>query len=129
MAIMAIVSILAAGCSATHHRDQVRDDGGDRISAGTVQREIRVGMTSAEVAAALGAPNIVTRNNDRQTWIYDKVSTEEVRSSSSLGIFTILVNPTSAASASSTSQRTLTIIVKFDENEKVEDFSYRQSSF
>ena len=35
----------------------------------------------------------------------------------------------SGAGAASTTQRTLTVIVKFDENSKVRDFAYRSSSF
>ena len=34
-----------------------------------------------------------------------------------------------SAGASSTTQRTLTIIIKFDEENKVRDFAYRQSTF
>jgi hypothetical protein len=33
------------------------------------------------------------------------------------------------AGASSSTQRTLTIVIKFDEGNKVRDFAYRQSSF
>jgi hypothetical protein len=35
----------------------------------------------------------------------------------------------SAAGASSTSQRTLTVIIKFDGNHKVRDYAYHSSSF
>jgi hypothetical protein len=35
----------------------------------------------------------------------------------------------SAAGAASTSQRTLTVIIKFDESSRVRDFAYRSSSF
>lgn len=126
------IAPIVASCNldASSHRQRVQDDAGDRISAGTVQREIRKGMTSTDVVSVLGSPNIVTSGEGgRQTWVYDKVATDQVRSSSDLSVFTIIFNPSSSASARSTSQRTLTIIIKFDENEKVDDFSYRQSSF
>jgi outer membrane protein assembly factor BamE (lipoprotein component of BamABCDE complex) len=126
------VLLLFGGCSpdASYHRQQVQDDTGDRITAGTVQREIRKGMTSSEVLSALGSPNIVTSGEGgKQTWVYDKVATEQVQSSSGYTVFTLIFNPSAAAGARSTNQRTLTIIIKFDENEKVEDYSYRQSSF
>ena len=131
-------ALLAAGCSATQHRAEVQDDSIERVSVGTVQREIRVGMPSAEVAAILGAPNIVSTNSERrEVWIWDKISSE-VSYSRSSGVIAGLVVGSSGggagggsknSGASSTSQRTLTVIVKFDDDGLVRDFSYRTSSF
>jgi outer membrane protein assembly factor BamE (lipoprotein component of BamABCDE complex) len=135
-----------SACSAQHHRDAVRDDTGDRISVGTVQREIRVGMSGADVVTALGSPNMVTTDGQRrETWVYDKIATERVYSTSSAGggagagaaggsgsmggVLGLVFGGSSRAGASSASQRTLTIIIKFDEQNLVRDFSYRQSSF
>ena len=125
-------------CSATQHRAEVAEDAAERVTVGTVQREIRVGMPSAEVAAILGAPNIVSTDGDqREVWIWDKVSSEVAYSRSS-GVAAGLVIGSSGggagvgskdAGASRASQRTLTVIVKFDEAGLVRDFSYRTSSF
>ena len=125
-------------CSAIQHRAEVGDDTADRVTVGTVQREIRVGMPSAEVAAILGAPNIVSTDGDRrEVWIWDKISSEAAYSRSS-GVAAGLVIGGSGggagvgskdAGASRASQRTLTVIVKFDEAGLVRDFSYRTSSF
>ena len=80
--LFAIISV--AGCTAGYHRDAARDDTKDRISVGTVQREIRVGMSGADVISALGAPNMVTTDAQRrETWVYDKIATERVYSGSS----------------------------------------------
>jgi hypothetical protein len=50
---------------------------------GTVQREIRVGMSGAEVITVLGPPNIVTTDAERrEVWTYDRIATETVYSSS-----------------------------------------------
>ena len=131
-------TLLVVGCSATQHRSEVQDDSADRITVGTVQREIRVGMTSAEVASILGAPNIVSTDAERrEVWIWDKISSE-VSYSRSSGVIAGLVIGSSGggagggsknAGAASSSQRTLTVIVKFDESDRVRDFSYRTSSF
>jgi len=125
-------------CSATQHRAEVQDDATDRVTVGTVQREIRVGIPSSEVAAILGAPNIVSTDGDRrEVWIWDKISSE-VSYSRSSGVVAGLVIGSSGggagvgskgAGASRASQRTLTVIVKFDEAGLVRDFSYRTSSF
>jgi len=121
---------LIAGCATSAHVAQVQNDSADRVSVGTVQREIKIGMSSADVATALGAPNMVTTDGQRQeVWVYDRVSSE-VRSSSSSGFGSlVLLGGESSSGAVVHSQRTLTIIVKFDQDQRVRDFAYRQSSF
>ena len=136
--LVALVAVTLGACSATQHRAEVQDDSVDRVTVGTVQREIRVGMPSSEVAAILGAPNIVSTDAERRgVWIYDKISTD-VSYSRSSGVVAGLVVGSSGgglgagsknAGASSSSQRTLTIIIKFDDIGEVRDFSYRTSSF
>ena len=49
------LSVILVGCAtAGDHRREVQDDTGDRLTVGTVQKEIRVGMSGAEVAEVLG---------------------------------------------------------------------------
>ena len=130
--------ILLGACSATQHRAEVQDDSIDRVTVGTVQREITVGMSTAQVAAILGAPNIVSTDAERrEVWIWDKISTNVAYSRSSGVIAGLVVGGDGGgaaagsknAGAASSSQRTLTIIVKFDDAGFVRDFSYRTSSF
>ena len=94
-------------------------------------REIRVGMSGADVVASLGSPNMVTTDERRrETWVYDKISTETVYSSSSGGVNALfLAGVSGRAGAAQTTQKTLTIIIKYDEASQVRDFSYRSSSF
>jgi outer membrane protein assembly factor BamE (lipoprotein component of BamABCDE complex) len=144
-----LVVLLVASClsPARHSADvQAGRDAGDRLTVGKVQREIREGMTNAEVAEVLGSPNMVTTDEKRrEVWVYDRIATESVYSTSSGGVSTLILGGTAGGSglvgggggagysratgASSTSQRTLTIIIKFDENHRVRDFAYRSSSF
>ena len=119
--------ILISCAPATYHKQQVRDDIGDRITVGKVQREIKVGMTSAQVIEILGSPNVVTTDEERrEVWVYDKIATEVVYSESGAGLkfFT-----SGQAGAAAQSQRTLTIVIKFDIEGKVRDFAYHTSSF
>ncbi|MDR0933534.1 MAG: hypothetical protein LBM56_00375, partial [Burkholderiaceae bacterium] len=68
---------LVGACTASWHKQQVQDDSTDRVTVGAVQKEIRIGMSGAEVAAALGSPNIVTTDEERrEVWIYDKIATD-----------------------------------------------------
>lgn len=137
------VVFLAAGCQTTaFHRAQVQDNSTDRISVGTVQKEVRVGMSGAEVAQVLGSPNIVSTDEQRrEVWIYDKIATDHAYSTSSGGISALILGFGSSAAggggagfnassgASSTSQRTLTVIIKFGADHKVRDFAYHTSRF
>ena len=116
------------GCaSASYHRGQLRDDAGDRLTVGSVQREIKIGMSSAEVAEVLGAPNIVSTDEQRrEVWIYDKMATEVVYSESRSGLKFFTSGQSGGASKT---QRTLTVIIKFDNEGKVRDFAYHTSKF
>lgn len=127
---MVAMTFLAGCMSAAEHRAAVQDQSGDRVTVGTVQREIKVGMTNADVIAVLGAPNMVTTDEQRrEQWVYDKVATDSATSSSFGGATILILGAHRSAGASSSSQRTLTIVIKFDEQQRVRDFAYRSSSF
>lgn len=134
-ATMTILVIFCAaffsGCVASRHAADTQEGlQGDKITVGTVQKEIKKGMSGAEVAAALGSPNIVsTDEQGREVWIYDKISTDRVQSESSGYGTLILFGYRGSAGSSSTSQQTLTIIIKFDNDKKVRDFAYHTSRF
>ncbi|MBN1929149.1 MAG: hypothetical protein JW764_06370 [Chlorobiaceae bacterium] len=115
-------SMFGSGCSASHHAKETQSAlQGDRVTVGTVQKEIRKGMSGAEVSMALGSPNIVSTDEaGREVWIYDKISSNVVYSTGGFFINT---------GSKSTSQQTLTIVIKFDELKKVRDFAYHTSRF
>jgi outer membrane protein assembly factor BamE (lipoprotein component of BamABCDE complex) len=103
---------------------------GDRLTVGKVQGEIRVGLDAAKVAEILGSPNIVTTDEQRrEVWIYDKVSTDRVDTAKSAYGGLIILGGSTGTSSSSQRQRTLTIIIKFDEEKKVRDFAYNYTQF
>ena len=138
-----IFLVALSGCmTAAEHRAAVQDDGADKLTVGKVQREIRVGMAGADVAQVLGSPNIVSTDEEhREVWIYDKIATDNAYSTSRGGVSALIlgvggsalgaVAPSygSSAGASSTSQRTLTVIIKFGKDGRVRDFAYHTSRF
>ncbi len=128
---LVFVGMAVASCmDAQQHQAAVANTDADRVTVGTVQREIKVGMSGADVIAVLGSPNVVTSDElRRESWVYDKISTVSTRSGSSAGAWILILSADQASSARSTTQRTLTIVIKFDENKLVRDFAYRQSSF
>jgi len=83
------MAFMAAGCSTADHMNSVNTAQGRNtpLTVGTVQREIRVGMASADVVGTLGSPNMVTTDDERrENWVYDRVSTDTAYSSSSAGV-------------------------------------------
>ncbi len=132
IAALVLAGTLALGACRTveDNRRDTADTRGRELTAGLVKREITKGMSGAAVAEALGSPNIVTKDADeRETWVYDKIATEASYSQSQNGLFLILGGFSNQSGAASTTQRTLTVVIKFDKNDKVESFTYHQSKF
>lgn len=141
--VAALAVTLLSGCmTAGQHREAVQDDSADRMTVGKVQREIRVGMSGADVAQALGSPNIVSTDEQRrEVWIYDKIATDTAYSTSSGGVSALILGwggsvaggaapgYSQGSGAASKSQRTLTVIIKFDDDKRVRDFAYHTSRF
>ncbi|UVT16654.1 MAG: hypothetical protein H8K04_03585 [Nitrospira sp.] len=124
--ILSLCLIMATiGCGG--NKAEIKED---RLTVGKVQGEVKVGMPASQVAELLGSPNIVTTDEKRrEVWIYDKVSTDRVDTASSSFASIIILGTTSRDSSSSQRQRTLTIIIKYDEEKKVRDFAYNSTQF
>jgi outer membrane protein assembly factor BamE (lipoprotein component of BamABCDE complex) len=142
LAALAAASLSLSGCvSASQHRAAVEDTSTDRLTVGAVQNEIRPGMSGADVVLALGAPNIVTTDEQRrEVWVYDKIASEVVSSAGGLSFSPLILATGSiigagtgtvsqSAGATARSDRTLTIIIKFDEQKRVRDYAYHASQF
>lgn len=105
-------------------------DPAQNLTVGTVQKEIRLGMTGADVASVLGSPNIVSTDAERrEVWIYDKVATDYVSTSANGWVFALVAGGSKSSRSASRTQRTLTIVIKFDDDKLVRDFAYHTSKF
>ena len=138
-----LLSLVISGCqSVQSHVRGVRDDTGERLTVGKVQAEIKTGMSGSQVIEVLGSPNIVTTDEERrEVWVYDKFRTETITSQSSAGGSILILgligdfvgggsgSGNSSSGATSKTQKTMTVIIKFDNDKKVRDFAYHQSSF
>lgn len=141
--VLIVATATTLGCtSAVQHRADVQDSAADRFTVGTVQKEIHLGMSGAQVATVLGSPNIVSTDADRdEVWIYDKIATDVAYSNSRSGSLGLIFGPvgsggaggvgaaSQSAGARSTSQRTLTVVINFDSDKRVKDFAYHTSRF
>lgn len=99
------------------------------MTLGVAQKNIKIGASQDEVALAMGSPNIVTVDADgKETWVYDKVSSITSYNSSGFNTGIILVNYGKGKNNAQSSQKTLTIVLKFTDK-KVSSFKYHMSSF
>jgi outer membrane protein assembly factor BamE (lipoprotein component of BamABCDE complex) len=128
-----VVAAGLAGCTTTtaaQHQQQLGSTSERELTVGVVQKEIHAGMSGDEVVSTLGSPNIVTRDAaGQETWVYDKIASEASYSQSQAYNTVLLLGTSSAAGASSTSQKTLTVVIKFGGDQRVESFSYHASRF
>lgn len=100
------------------------------FTLGAVQMKIHRGMSDGDVAEALGAPNIVTKDSDGYvTWIYDKVGTEISYEEKGGGFWLFIIGSSKVRGNTQTNQRTLTAVVKFDANSRVDNITYHSSTF
>lgn len=133
----ACVLTLGGCANVADHRQTLKDSSEQKLTLGTAQRTIKVGMSQAEVASALGSPNMVTKDKSGvETWIYDKFSTDLAYSTSAGGVAGLVIGSngaglgsvSQASGATNRTQRTLTIIIKF-ENVAVKEFTYNSTAF
>jgi len=136
------IFLVLNGCAnVADHRKALDDSSEQKLTLGVAQKEIKPGMSQADVAKALGSPNMVTKDKDGiETWIYDKVSTDYAYSTSTGGISSLIIgwggsvaggaggSSSRSSGASSRTQRTLTIIIKFSDS-VVKEFTYNATSF
>jgi hypothetical protein len=138
--VLALLALVSAGAVAEDAK--AANDSSRAFTLGLVQKELRPGLGQADVAERIGSPNIVTRDPDgREAWVYDKVASEVEVSSGSVG----LGGMGSGASGSfagflglragkrsekaKSSQKTLTVVVRFSAEGVVESYTWHNSRF
>jgi len=97
------------------------------LTAGMVKTTIIKGETiQNDILEVFGAPNIITKNKSGdEVWTYEKMSVE----SGSSEVFGTVIIVSGKGSRTSSSSRTFTLMIEFDDNDVVKDYSYRTSSF
>jgi len=137
--VVVAVGVVPAGAG---DRAKAKETPSSVFTLGVVQKELRPGLSQADVAERLGAPNILTRDGEgREAWVYDKVSSEAEASSGSIGIAgggmgvgsTVMglfgINASKRSDKARSSQRTLTVVVRFSAAGTVETFTWHDSRF
>jgi hypothetical protein len=140
---VALVAVAVGVVPATAgERGKPKNGASREFTLGLVQKELRAGLSQADVAERLGAPNIVARDADgREAWVYDKVSSEVDVSGSSLGLGGLGSGAGSSVGGllgiaagkrserAKSSQKTLTVVIRFSAAGAVESFTWHDSRF
>lgn len=94
------------------------------LTVGVVKTKIKKGETNqTEILQLFGAPNLITKNkSDNEVWSYNRMSSVEK------GGYTYFATWDGRASQSSSTQ-SFDLIITFDNNEIVLDYSVISSSF
>lgn len=140
---VAVVLVALAGVSGAEPAEkEAKRVAGGEFTLGIVQKGLREGLSQADVAERLGSPNIVTRDAaGREAWVYDKVATEVESSSrhvglggfgsaagtSTLGLLGLGAGARSEKAKSS--QKTLTVVIRFAADGTVASFTFHQTRF
>ena len=102
----------------------------EEFTLGMVQQHIHTGMHQSEVVACLGAPNMVTKCAEGQeTWTYDKISQTTKETYNKKWYFFFLFGKRKGCKKTEKSEKTITVVLNFDQNCCLETFMYKSSSF
>lgn len=117
------VVFLISGCATSGFKEMSNTN----LTAGKVKMEIKKGITTqAEILQIFGSPNILTKNryND-EVWNYSRMSYESAYGSDSGGF--IFWGGSRALSSATT--KSFDLIIIFDKNDIVKDYSIIAASF
>lgn len=109
------------------------------LTFGMVKKNLVKGQTTqAEIINLFGAPNIMTKNKSgEEVWTYDKISVSASEAAGSIGggiggVGTSVIGGGVAGlggSTSSTSSRSMTLSITFDDKDIVKDYAVMMQEF
>jgi hypothetical protein len=101
------------------------------LTHGNVQLTLKAGETTqAAVLEAFGAPNVTTIDaSGQEVWTYQRHATVSQRSSNRNYWTVVLLGGSANADGFEQTQRTMTLLVRFDANKIVSDFRSRAAEF
>jgi hypothetical protein len=99
----------------------------DRLSAGYAKANLIKGSTTQnEVLEYFGGPNVVSKNKSgTEVWTYSRSGVDRNAES---GYWNVLVVG-SKGNQSHSSARSFTLMITFDENNVIEEYTYRESRY
>ena len=108
------------------------------LTPGMAKKHIEPGVThQAKVIEVFGPPNIITRRDGGEMWVYDKVSRRQTRAAFGMGAAGGAAGGSGAgagllgggAGSTTHSETTVMLIVYYDERDVVRDYQITQTKF
>jgi hypothetical protein len=127
--MMTALAALVSGC---------QSPGPSNVTPGMAKMHIQPGVTSqAEVIEIFGPPNVVTRRENADMWVYDKVSSKTANNAFGLGGAWAggsgsgggVLGGAGGRGTTTRSETTVMLIVYFDPNDVVSDYKITQTKF
>lgn len=125
LAVICMSSFALISCATFPRANETSEK--SNLTPATVKYQIIKGHTTqGEVLEILGAPNIITKNRDNdEVWNYNKMSFESIGGTDSGG----LIFWGGSRAMSTTTTKSFDLIIIFDENDIVKDYSMISASF
>jgi hypothetical protein len=126
------LAILSSGCATTATTANYQRS---NLTFGMVKKNLVKGQTAqSEVLSLFGAPNITTLNKSgEEVWTYDKVAVSNEDISGGIGIGNssggVIGGAGVSGSSSSTSSRSITLMITFDSKDIVKDYAVMAQEF
>ena len=123
-----VALLLVVGCSNAPRETT------SKLTLGLAQSTVTKGANQSEIIKVLGAPNIISKDKSgNETWTYDRIS-RDAQSNSRAGagfgaLFGWVFAGGSSSSSSNMSNKSLTVIITFDDNKNVIDYAYQSLEF
>ena len=113
----------AIGCATFPEKETEKS----KLTVGVVKQTIIKGETNqAEILETFGSPNLVTKNKEEnEVWSYNRMSFEHKEGAD--GIFYIFGTGSRAMTTATT--KSFDLIITFDENDIVKDYSVISASY
>lgn len=102
----------------------------EEFTLGMVQQRIHTGMSQGEVVACIGAPNMVNKGAEGlETWTYNKISQTTQETYNKKWYFFLLFGKRKGCKRTETSEKSITVVLSFDEQCCLENIMYKTSSY
>lgn len=130
-----VISFSFFGCMQTQLNNNTIDNK-NMLTLGMVQG-LKVGNTKSEITRIIGSPNIISKEDSREVWNYDKIYSEELQGKTSItalgaspiGVGVGFLGFSKEQSNMITSSKTLTVIIIFNLLNQVEKIDYHSSKY
>lgn len=131
--------LLINGCAAMMETTKPENYQRSNLTFGMIKKNLVKGQTTqSEILSLFGAPNITTKNKSgEEVWTYDKiaVSQEDIANGfvfgggGPVGAGIMGGAVSASASKSSTTSRSITLLITFDEKDIVKDYAVMAQEF